>query len=127
MSNTVRIRRYTFRHCFTNLSFSSLQLFSPAESNSSPESCRLLLLRFNSLKQESVDCSTDARVSQDWTVSLEPAKLQNKRISYTNTSPGKQAYVFFISNSVCIIFYIVIVLVQCLFMFPFNMFIQFPD
>lgn len=66
---------------FTHLSISSRQfgLFRPAQRSFTPESSRSLLLRSSSISGESDDCKTDARISQHWSVILQPARLNENK------------------------------------------------
>jgi len=52
--------------------------FSPAQSNFTPESCRSLLLRSSSLREEFEDCRTEDTVSQHLQVSLQCANLNGR-------------------------------------------------
>jgi len=43
-------------------------LFSAAQSSFNPESCKWLLLRSSSLREEFGDCRTEATISQCWSL-----------------------------------------------------------
>ena len=73
-----------------HLSFSSLQceLFSPAESSSTPESCRSLKLRIRSLRGQFADCRAEQIVSKESLVRLQPASLQKNTENITIKTGG---------------------------------------
>ena len=66
--------------CYTDLSVSSLQFgfFSPADTCFTPESCRLLLLRSNSLRLEDWELRAEDRAAHPSSERLQTLSLKRQ-------------------------------------------------